>query len=190
MRGRGERVSEEDFRRLQRDYSDATEQFAAMNEVLIALGRSSSDPDAVLDSIVGSVRRLCRCEAAAIFLIEGDRLVLASSVGFSSEYVSYVAEHPFKVDRASLMGRVTEEGETQQIFDVLRDPEYGRQDVQRIVNFRTVMASPMLLDGEVVGAMSLVRTAVDPFEVRALTLVDAFAAQAAIVVRNVHLVRA
>ena len=78
-----------------------------MNEVLIALGRSSSDPDAVLDSIVESVRRLCRCEAAGIFLIEGDHFVLSSSVGFSSEYVSYVAEHPFQLDRASLLGRVT-----------------------------------------------------------------------------------
>ena len=83
--------SKEEFDTLQRDYTDATEQFAAMNEVLIALGRSSSDPDAVLDSIVESVRRLCRCEAAGIFLIEGDHFVLSSSVGFSSEYVSYVA---------------------------------------------------------------------------------------------------
>ncbi len=65
----------------------------------------------------------------------------------------------------------------------------GRQDVQRIVRFRTVLAAPMLLDDEVVGAISLVRTEVDPFDDRALALVGAFAAQAAIVVRNVHLVR-
>ncbi len=51
------------------------------------------------------------------------------------------------------------------------------------------MAAPMLLDDEVVGAISLVRTEVDPFDERALALVGAFAAQAAIVVRNVHLVR-
>ena len=72
---------------------------------------------------------------------------------------------------------------------MLTDPEYGRQDVQRIVQFRTVMAAPMLLDDEVVGAISLVRTEVDPFDDRALALVGAFAAQAAVVVRNVHLVR-
>ena len=161
-----------------------------MNEVLIALGRSASDPDAVLDSIVESVRRLCRCEAAAIMLIEGDEFVLASSVGFSDEYVSYVSEHPFKLDRASMLGRVTQDRDIQQIPDVLTDPEYGRQDVQKIVRFRTVMAAPMLLDDEVVGAMSLVRTAVDPFDDRSLALVGAFAAQAAIVVRNVHFVRA
>ncbi|HYI51268.1 MAG TPA: ATP-binding protein [Microbacterium sp.] len=160
-----------------------------MNEVLIALGRSASDPDAVLDSIVASVRRLCRCEAAAIMLIEEDRFVLASSVGFSREYVSYVSEHPFRLDRASLIGRVAVDREIQQVPDVLTDPEYGRQDVQQIVQFRSVMAAPMLLDDEVVGAISLVRTEVDPFDDRAFALVGAFAAQAAIVVRNVHLVR-
>ena len=137
-----------------------------MNEVLIALGRSASDPDAVLDSIVESVRRLCRCEAAAIMLIEGDEFVLASSVGFSDEYVSYVSEHPFKLDRASMLGRVTQDRDIQQIPDVLADPEYGRQDVQRIVRFRTMMAAPMLLDDEVVGVLSLVRTEVDPFDDR------------------------
>ncbi len=65
-------VSEEECQRLLRDYTDATEQFAAMNEVLATLGRSSSDPDAVLDTVVESVRRLCRCHAAQIALIDGD----------------------------------------------------------------------------------------------------------------------
>jgi signal transduction histidine kinase len=182
-------VSEEDFQSLRRDYTDATEQFAAMNEVLIALGRSSSDPDAVLDTIVESARRLCRSEAAAIMLIDGDHFVLASSVGFSDEYVSHIRAHPFRLDRATLIGRVTMDREIQQVPDVLTDPEYGRQDVQRIVQFRTVTAAPMMLDDEVVGAISLVRTAVDPFDDRGIALLEAFAAQAAVVVRNVHLVR-
>ncbi|SFR92861.1 GAF domain-containing protein [Microbacterium sp. cf046] len=187
--GRGQQVSEEDYWSLQRDYTDATEQFAAMNEVLTALGRSSSDPDAVFDTIIASVRRLCRCEGAAIFLIEDGQFALSSSDGFSDEYVTHVAEHPFQLDRASLLGRVTQDREIHQIPDVLTDPEYGRQDVQRIVQFHTSLAAPMLLDDEVVGAFSLVRTAVDPFDDREQALVGAFAAQAAVVVRNVHLVR-
>ena len=52
------------------------------------------------------------------------------------------------------------------------------------------MSAPMLLDDEVVGALSLFRTEVDPFDDRAIALLEAFAAQAAVVVRNVHLVRA
>jgi signal transduction histidine kinase/ActR/RegA family two-component response regulator len=186
---RGRQVSEEAYQSLQRDYIDATEQFAAMNEVLAALGRSSSDPDAVLDSVVESARRLCRCESAAAYLIDGDHFTLASSVGLSNEFVRRISEHPFEVNRATLLGRVTLDREITQIPDVLSDPEYGRQDVQQIEKFRTVMAAPMLLDDEVVGALSLLRTEVDPFDERAIALLEAFAAQAAIVVRNVHLVR-
>ena len=161
-----------------------------MNEVLTALGRSSADPDAVLDSVVESARRLCRCEAAAAYLIDGDHFALASSVGLSNEFVSRIGEHPFRIDRATLLGRVTLDREIMQVSDVLSDPEYGRQDVQQIEKFRTVMAAPMLLDDGVVGALSLVRTEVDPFDDRAIALLEAFAAQAAVVVRNVHLVRA
>ena len=113
-----------------------------MNEVLIALGRSASDPDAVLDSIVESVRRLCRCEAAAIMLDRGGTTSSCPPRSASRrEYVSYVSEHPFQLDRATLIGRVTADRKIQQIPDVLTDPEYGRQDVQRIVRFRTVMAA-------------------------------------------------
>ncbi len=188
----GERVlpvDEERFRRLERDYSDASEQLAAMSGVLTALGRSSSDPDVVLQSVVESARRLCRCEAAAAYLVDGDHFALATSVGLSEEFLSLVGEHPFAVDRATLLGRVTLDREIAQIPDVLVDAEYGRQDTQQVEHYRTVMAAPMLLDDEVVGALSLVRTEVEPFDERAIALLEAFAAQAAIVVRNVHLVR-
>ncbi|CAA9382725.1 MAG: hypothetical protein AVDCRST_MAG75-1066 [uncultured Propionibacteriaceae bacterium] len=179
-----------EYQRLLRAYTDATEQFNATNEVLTALGRSSADPDAVLDTVVESARRLCRCEAALVYLIDRDRFTLSSSVGLSSELIDYVSQHPFRRDRDTLIGRVTLDREVQQIADVLSDAAYGRQDVQEIAGYRTVMSAPMLLDNEVVGALSLWRTHVDPFDERAMSLLKAFAAQAAVVVRNVHLVRA
>ena len=147
-----------------------------MSEVLTALGRSSSDPDAVLDTVVESARRLCRCAAAAIYLIEDDHFVLSSSVGLSGEFVSYIDAHPMKLDRRTLVGRVTQDRTMNQVPDVLRDPEYGRQDLQEIGRYRTLVSAPMLLDDEVVGALSLFRTEVDPFDDRAFALLGAFAA--------------
>ena len=52
------------------------------------------------------------------------------------------------------------------------------------------MGAPMLLDDDVIGVLSVWRTEVDPFEDRAITLLTAFAAAAAIAVRNLDLVRA
>ena len=67
---------------------------------------------------------------------------------------------------------------------------YGRQDLKAVGGYRTLMSAPLLLDDEVVGVISLWRYDVDPFDERAISLLQAFAAQAAVVVRNVHLVRA
>ena len=97
--------SAQDHRRLLRDYADATEQFKATNEVLTALGRSTSDPDAVLDTVVKSARRLCRCQVAGIYLIEGGTFRLASSVGMSEEFVRNVTDFPLAVNRGTVIGR-------------------------------------------------------------------------------------
>jgi signal transduction histidine kinase len=183
--------SAEDHSRLLRDYADATEQFRATNEVLTALGRSTSDPDAVLDTVVESARRLCRCEAAAVYLIEGGATFrLASSVGLSQEFVRNVTDFPIEVNRGTVVGRAAVERRIQKVHDVLTDTEYVRSDVQQRGGIRSSMSAPLLLDGEVVGGLSLFRTEVDPFDDREEALLEAFAAQAAIVVHNVHLVRA
>ena len=46
--------------------------------------------------------------------------------------MSYIGAHPFKLDRATLVGRVTLDRKINQVPDVLSDPEYGRQDLQEI----------------------------------------------------------
>ena len=181
--------SAEDHRRLLRDYADATDQFRATNEVLTALGRSTSDPDAVLDTVVETARRLGRAQIAIIYLVEGTRLRLASSVGLTAEFVRNVTEFPLEVTRGTIVGRAALERRVHKVADVLTDTEFDRPDVQQTGSIRSSMSAPMLLAGEVVGALSMIRTEVDPFDDREVALIEAFAAQAAVVVQNVHLVR-
>ncbi|HUB06137.1 MAG TPA: response regulator, partial [Myxococcales bacterium] len=76
-----------------------------------------------------------------------------------------------------------------QITDVLADPDYGQTEAQRVAGFRTIMGVPMLLDGVVVGVLSVWRTQVDAFSDRAVEVLTTFAAQAALAVRTVDLVR-
>ena len=104
--GRRQHVSEAEYQRLRRDYADATEQFGAANEVLTALGRPSFDPDAVLHTVIETARRLCRCQAAQIYLIDGDQFVVAASVGLSREFLNHFSKHPIQRDRGTLVGRV------------------------------------------------------------------------------------
>ena len=89
-----------------------------------------------------------------------------------------------------MAGRVALDRRIHQVTDALTDPAYGRRDVQEIAGYRTLISAPLILDDEVVGAISLWRSKVEPFDERTTTMLQAFAAQAAAAVRNVHLVRA
>ena len=176
--------------RVRRDLLDIREQFAAASEVLVSLGQSSSSNDAVLDTLVSSVCRLCRGDAAMVFLAEGNALSAGPVHGLSSEYVRFIGEHPVSADRRTLVGRVGLDRRLQQITDVLSDPEYGRYDAQQVAGFRTIVGAPMLFDERLVGVLSVWRNAVEPFDDRFATLLTTFAAQAAIVISHVELVRA
>ena len=173
-----------------RDLDDAMEQSLASREILLALGRQGDSSDQILDTIVERARRLCRADAAQLALLDGDVFRLSRLSGdVSEDFGSYMREHPVERSRASIVGRVAEDRRTQQITDVLGDPEYGRQDLQRLAGFRTLLAAPMVLGDEVVGVLTMWRTAVAPFSERDMRLLDDFAAQAAIALRQVDLMR-
>ena len=175
--------------RLEQSYAALSDQFEAANEVLVALGRSAGDPDTVLTTIVESARRLCQSQAAHLYLLEDGVYRLIKAVGLSEESAAYIAEHPMPMDRDTLIGRVGLDRTTQQIPDVLADPAYGRKDLQRVAHFRTTMAAPMVIDDQVVGSMSVWRNEVSPFDEREMSIVTAFAGQAAMALNGVRLVQ-
>ncbi|TCC63087.1 GAF domain-containing protein [Kribbella pittospori] len=184
--GAGTRAEQE---RLRGQLAALTDQFAAANEVLSAVGRSAGDPDHVLTTLVESARRLCRCEAAQLYLFEDGYYRLSKAIGMSEESIRHIREHPIPMDRGTLIGRAGLDRTTQQIPDVLADPDYNRPDLQRVAGFRTTMGAPMLVDDQVVGALCVWRNEVNPFDEREQGLVTAFAGQAAMAVNSVKLVQ-
>jgi signal transduction histidine kinase/DNA-binding response OmpR family regulator len=175
--------------RLGDELAEAREQLAATSEVLAVIGRSASDLEGVLGAVVASARRLCAADVAQVFLVDGDRYRFAYGSGMTPESREFIANHPAALDRGTLVGRVGLDRRATQITDVLADPDYTRPDLQRVAGYRTIMGVPMLLDDEVVGVLSVWRAQVDPFSDRAVEVLTTFAAQAALAVRTVDLVR-
>ena len=175
-----------------RELHDAREQLAASREILAALGRDVSNPGAVLDTVLANAARLCGAAAAQLFLLDGDVFRLSRAAGETpEEYRRYMLEHPIARNRMSTVGRAAEDMRTHQIPDVLDDASgYGRLDLQRIAGFRTLLSTPLILQDEVVGVVSMFRTDVAPFDDRERKLLEEFAVQAAIVLRQVDLMRA
>ena len=171
------------------ELAEVREQLAATSEVLAAIGRSASDLEGVLETVIESARKLCGADAGQVFLVDRDRYRFAYGSGMTAEYREFVANTPVLLDRGTLVGRVALDRQATQITDVLADPDYLWTDAQRMAGFRTTMGVPMLMDGEVVGVLSVFRTQVHPFSDRAVEVLTAFAAQAALAVRTVDLVR-
>ena len=174
---------------LEQALRDAREQSLASREILQALGRERGS-DEILETIVDRARRLCHADVCQLYLLDDGAFRLSRITGaFPEEFGRYAPDHPVQPSRATLVGRVALDRRTQQIDDVLADPEYGRPDLQRLAGFRTLMSAPMLLGDEVVGVLSMWRTHVAPFSEQDMSLLDEFAAQAAIALRQVDLMQ-
>jgi signal transduction histidine kinase/CheY-like chemotaxis protein/putative methionine-R-sulfoxide reductase with GAF domain len=172
------------------ELAEVREQLAATSEVLAVIGRSASNLEGVLETVVESARKLCGADAGHVYLVDEDMYRLAYGSGMTAEYREFAAKTPVLLDRGTLVGRVALDQQATQITDVLADPDYLWTDAQRLAGYRTMMGVPMLLDGEVVGVLSVWRIRVHLFSDRAEEVLTVFAAQAALAVRTVDLVRA
>ena len=170
---------------------DAREQSAASREILAALGRAGAKPGEILDTILEHAAHLCRAQASQLYLLRGDVFRLSRVSGeIPTEYRKLLLDQPLARNRSSIVGRAAEEMRTIQIPDVLKDADYGRHDLQRLAGYRTLLSTPMILQNEVVGVLTMWRTKVDPFNTRECELLEEFAVQGAIVMRQDALRRA
>ena len=177
-------------RALEVRLAEVQEQLRATSDILKVLTSSSSDQTRVFDAVVDNARRLLDAQVAQIYLGDGDYYVLARSSGLSEEFVDFVTRHPITRDRGTLVGRVTIDRTVHRITDVLADPEYGRSDFQRMGGYRSMMGAPMVVGDQVVGALNVWRTTVNPFDDAAEVLLATFAEQAALALLHVQLVTA
>lgn len=184
-------TDQSDQQELDRELRDAREQSAASREILAALARDVANPGSVLETVLEYAARLCGARAAQLFLLDGDVFRVSRMTGETpEEYRQYLLEHPIARNRLSTVGRSAVDMRTHQIPDVLADPEYGRLDLQRLAGFRTLLSTPMMVRGEVVGVLCMWRTDVAPFDERERTLLEEFAVQGAIALRQADLMRA
>jgi two-component system, NtrC family, sensor kinase len=173
--------------RLLGELRESLQQQTATADVLKVISRSTFDLQTVLQTLVESAARLCDADKSIITREKNGTLYRAEAYGFSREFMDHVRGTPIKVERGSAFGRALLEGRVIHIPDVKADPDYTFMEHQKLGDFRTVLAVPMLREGGPSGVVTLTRTEVRPFTDKQIELATTFADQAAIAVENVRL---
>ena len=169
------------------DLRESLQQQTATADVLKVISRSAFDLGAVLRTLVESAARLCEADKGTITRQKDGAFYRAESFGFSREFMDHVRDIPVVPDRGTATGRALLEGVVVHIPDVQKDPDYHFDEAQRLGNYRTLLAVPMMREGTPIGVVTLTRSEARPFTDKQIELVTTFADQAAIAIENVRL---
>jgi GAF domain-containing protein len=164
--------------------TESLEQQTATGGILRAIAASPTDVQPVLDAVAESAARLCKAYDLAILLKEGDELSSKAHHGPIP-----MGSEAWPIERDSVSGRCVREGQMVHVHDVLESAdEFPRSyDFAVREGQRTILAVPLLRDGEAIGALVARRREMQPFSQNQIDLLTTFADQAVIAIQNVRL---
>ena len=182
-----------ELRRTRAERDEAIAQQTATSEVLQAINASPGDLAPVFDAIVEKAVRLGEATGGGLWLVEGDvtRAVGGSGGNMPEPFIEFVASGA-PVPLVELLGRNAQDRPFVQIADLQATKAY-RNGAPFFVagvelgGIRTWLGVPLLADGAVVGVFTLVRNEVRPFSDKQIALVQNFAVQAQIAMKNARL---
>src|SRR5262249_48967399 len=172
------------------DLSEALEQQKATSGVLQVISSSPTDVQPVFDTIARSAVSLCNGVYSSVARFDGELMHLAAQHNYTPEVLRAVRQmFPMRPDRTQMVGRAILTRAIAHVEDALTDAEYAHH-LARAAGWRSMLAVPMLREGNPVGAICVMRGEPGPFSETHIKLFRTFADQAEIAMENGRLCEA
>jgi PAS domain S-box-containing protein len=168
--------------------TEALEQQTATSEILRVISSSPTDVQPVFDTIAGSALRLCDGHFSAVVRFDGELMHLVALHSVTPEGREALERaYPRRPSPGGLTDQAILTRAIAHVPDVLDDPGYGHRNLALAANYRSMLAVPLLREGNPIGVIAVTRAAVGPFPDNQIDLLKTFADQAVIAIENVRL---
>ena len=174
------------------DLTDALEQQTATSEVLRVISSSPGELEPVFEAMLEKALHLCEANFGILNRFGGDTFRIQAALGLTSTYAEFLQRNPSTPDPRNTLGRMVQTKQPVHVADLTLERAYLEREPTRVAvvemgGARTLLAVPMLKEGEVIGAIVIFRKEVRPFSDKQIALVTNFAAQAVIAIENARL---
>src|SRR5262249_13688551 len=142
-----------------RDLTETLEQQTATGEILRVISSSPTDAQPVFDAIARSGARLCESERCFVFRYDGRLVHFVAHYGLAGPVAVAAVERawPGPATRGSAVGRAVIDRGVAHIPDAREDAEYALGEQAAAADFRSMVAVPMLREGQPIGGISVLR---------------------------------